>query len=237
MHTNQVVIEHHLAPAFHLPPAIQLERLAIDKVNRYLTQHLGNCFIAVEPRFFEQISVWFCFIQYAVGDLIRPVIAGRIQIDARTGDLIPLTDEEILQIQERACILAERQRGNQLAFGSDGFILPYQAMIKAGVYASDQIAFFAGAAGRPTFAAGDPPVWRVAIALHLRNRGKVADLGSVDVNALTGEVLHFGLDDENVYLNDPFFADAPIPVKIDYFLSAWADRDEQYAIISLIEPG
>ena len=50
-------------------------------------------------------------------------------------------------------------------------------------------------------------------------------------------VVVVGLDEENVYLNDPFFADAPIPVKIDYFLSAWADRDEQYAIISLIEPG
>ena len=50
-------------------------------------------------------------------------------------------------------------------------------------------------------------------------------------------VVVVGFDDENVYLNDPFFVESSLPVPIAYFPGAWSDRDEQFAIISLIEPG
>ncbi|MBV7338193.1 C39 family peptidase [Chloroflexi bacterium TSY] len=50
-------------------------------------------------------------------------------------------------------------------------------------------------------------------------------------------VVVVGLDDENVYINDPAFAEAPQVVPIDRFLHAWTYRDYRYGIISLIEPG
>lgn len=50
-------------------------------------------------------------------------------------------------------------------------------------------------------------------------------------------VVVVGVDEENIYLNDPFFAEFPLSAPIDHFLGAWAGHNEQFAIISLIEPG
>lgn len=42
-------------------------------------------------------------------------------------------------------------------------------------------------------------------------------------------VVVVGVDDKQVYLNDPEFPDAPIPVSIGDFDLAWLERDELYA--------
>jgi hypothetical protein len=169
--------------------ALVSQRDAHRAASGYVAQSVGKSFHVDEPRFFEQSNLWSFFIQRHLPELNRPVVVGRIQVDARTGEVIPLTADEILDMQERALVLAARGRGDKLAYSADGFIVAYQAKIKASVYVSDQIAFFAGADGRPTWIAGDPPVWRVATVLRLRDRGKVADLGVVDVDACTGEVI------------------------------------------------
>ena len=44
-----------------------------------------------------------------------------------------------------------------------------------------------------------------------------------------------GLDIEDFYLYDPYFAIAPQIVDRDSFLAAWSERDFEYAIISLTE--
>ncbi|HLB45575.1 MAG TPA: cysteine peptidase family C39 domain-containing protein [Anaerolineales bacterium] len=44
-------------------------------------------------------------------------------------------------------------------------------------------------------------------------------------------VVVVGLDDKSVYLNDPEFADAPIPVSRGDFDLAWLERDEIYAVL------
>lgn len=41
-----------------------------------------------------------------------------------------------------------------------------------------------------------------------------------------------GIDDENVYLNDPWFDTAPQVARIDDFLRAWAEFDHLAAIIT-----
>lgn len=46
-----------------------------------------------------------------------------------------------------------------------------------------------------------------------------------------------GFDDEAIYVNDPFFNEAPLLIPRERFLNGWADRDEQFALISLIESG
>ncbi|MFN8488181.1 MAG: cysteine peptidase family C39 domain-containing protein [Caldilineaceae bacterium] len=48
-------------------------------------------------------------------------------------------------------------------------------------------------------------------------------------------VLVVGFDEENIYLYDPYFAVAPQIVDFDSFLTAWSERDFEYAIIGLTE--
>ena len=76
-----------------------------------------------------------------------------------------------------------------MARDEHGYILPTQAKVKVTGYVAEQIAFFATAEGQPQWIAGTPPVWRVATMLRLRGQGNVCDLGFVDVNALTGDVV------------------------------------------------
>lgn len=40
-----------------------------------------------------------------------------------------------------------------------------------------------------------------------------------------------GLDDENIYVNDPAFDQAPQTIPLDYFLLAWSEFDHRCAII------
>jgi uncharacterized protein YvpB len=48
-------------------------------------------------------------------------------------------------------------------------------------------------------------------------------------------VVVVGLDEKYIYLNDPYFPDAPIQVLHGDFDLAWLERDEFYAV--LIPPG
>ena len=40
-----------------------------------------------------------------------------------------------------------------------------------------------------------------------------------------------GIDDDNIYINDPAFEIAPQSVPLDYFLLAWSEFDHRYAVI------
>ncbi len=44
-----------------------------------------------------------------------------------------------------------------------------------------------------------------------------------------------GLDDELIYLHDPYFPDAPKEVQRDEFLLAWLEQDYWYAVIRLTD--
>lgn len=155
----------------------------------YVARHFGAEFSVGEIFFHESLPAWSFFIQRHFADLDRPVEAGRISIDAHTGQIVPLTADEILDIQERAIMLAERRRGHRLAYTSDGLLLSYQAKMKAKLYISDEIAFFADTEGRPTLIPGTPPVWRVETVVHLREQQRSIPVGPIDVNAITGEVI------------------------------------------------
>ncbi len=45
-------------------------------------------------------------------------------------------------------------------------------------------------------------------------------------------VVVVGMDEENIYLNDPAFARAPTPVTHGDFDLAWLERDEYYAVLA-----
>jgi ABC-type bacteriocin/lantibiotic exporter with double-glycine peptidase domain len=51
-------------------------------------------------------------------------------------------------------------------------------------------------------------------------------------------VVVVGIDQENdlIYINDPFFADAPIEMALVPFEIGWEEKERQYAIIGLAPP-
>jgi hypothetical protein len=133
-------------------------------------------------------ATWWVRIHCRHPELDEPVVVGSVRVVALTGQVVPLTAPEINDIQERAAILVAHRR-QELARDLRGYILPSQAKLKATGYVAQHIAHFATAEEQPQWVEGAPPIWRVATALWLRGQGRVCELGTVDVNALTGEVL------------------------------------------------
>lgn len=73
-------------------------------------------------------------------------------------------------------------------------------------------------------------------ALPLIALVNTAELRSYWTTAAFHAVVIVGLDDEYVYVNDPYFADAPILVPRAEFLLAWLEQDYWYAVIRLALP-
>jgi len=46
-------------------------------------------------------------------------------------------------------------------------------------------------------------------------------------------VLVIGIDDESIYLNDPFFQAAPQVISLNEFLPAWIEQKQLYAVVGL----
>ncbi len=162
---------------------------ALCTANEYVKAKLGNAFAVARPRFFEEDCAWSLAIEQRFPDLDTTVTSGRIWVNAKTGLVIPLRDDAIWDVQQCALVRAEHKRGNRIARGDDGLVLPYQAKIKVNAYMSDIVAFFSGAAGQPTLIPGRPPFWRVVTALRLPDDDNVTKLGTVDVNAISGNVV------------------------------------------------
>ncbi|MBV7338194.1 hypothetical protein KFU94_60210 [Chloroflexi bacterium TSY] len=157
-------------------------------VDSYLKAEIGPLFEAAEARFIAEINEWSFSIKRCFPDLDAP--AGHLRVRALSGEVVPLSDKAIWEMRASTLVFAEHRRGNNPARGEDGLILPYQAKIKANAYMGDTVAFFVRAeAGPPTLIPGRPPLWRVKTVLHLRDYGTVADMGTVDVNAVSSQVI------------------------------------------------
>ena len=119
-------------------------------------------------------------------DLQRTPIVGSITVDAKTGQVNPLTADQVRDLREASAVQAAQARG-ELARDEEGYILRYHARIKATVWISDQTDLKVGATGG-VFLPLDPPVWRFAIDFHLADT-YLNPLGVIDVNAQTGQVI------------------------------------------------
>lgn len=158
----------------------------IHTANLYLREMLGNQYQAVQP--VQVKSVWQCLIQFCMIEPEKTVIAGQIEIDARTGRVIPLLPTTLREVQQRVAVHYAKEKG-QVARDDNGYILPYLAKIKVNGYLTDTITMFASAEGDPLWVGGDEPFWRVKTVLRLRGQGTVGHLGYIDVNAVTGDVI------------------------------------------------
>jgi ABC-type bacteriocin/lantibiotic exporter with double-glycine peptidase domain len=67
--------------------------------------------------------------------------------------------------------------------------------------------------------------------IHVRT-GELKSYWSVDTFHV---VVLIGMDEQYVYLDDPYFATAPQRVPIDEFVLAWLEQDYLYAVIGLTD--
>lgn len=152
--------------------------------NAYLSTVLGPAY-RVGQSILRQ-GQWHCRVLCQRPDLQRTPIVGSITVDAKTGQVNPLTADQLRDLREAGAVQAAQARG-ELARDEDGYILRYHARIKATVWISDQTDLKVGATGG-FFLPLDPPVWRFAIDFHLADV-YLNPLGVIDVNAQTGQVI------------------------------------------------
>ncbi len=67
-------------------------------------------------------------------------------------------------------------------------VSPTTARRRAAAFLAAQVKMMV-LAGEPVLIWGEPPIWRVPACLHLPGLGEVSTVGSVDVDALTGQIL------------------------------------------------
>jgi hypothetical protein len=103
---------------------------------------------------------------------------GTLDVDAQTGSVIALTEDQVEDM---------RDRHKEHLGEASGIVRPSAQMLANG-YLADHVSLFAKA-DRPVWVAGDRPVWRAPVFLRLRGRGRVCDLGTVEVDAQTGMVV------------------------------------------------
>jgi hypothetical protein len=154
--------------------------------SEYIQVTLGPVY-RLEQGFYSQrpsCLAWRFLVIQAVSD----AVTGYIDVDTVTGQVIPLADEQLQDMRERALVIAAQNR-QALARDERGYILPFVAKSKVNGYLTQDVAFFASAHGQPTWLDGQPPVWRVATRVRLSEQGSSVDFGAVDVDALTGEVI------------------------------------------------
>lgn len=152
--------------------------------NAYLSTMVGPAY-SVGQSVLRQ-GQWHYRVLCQRPDLQRTPIVGSITVDAKTGQVNPLTADQVRDLREASAVQAAQARG-ELARDEEGYILRYHARIKATVWISDQTDLKVGATGG-VFLPLDPPVWRFAIDFHLADT-YLNPLGVIDVNAQTGQVI------------------------------------------------
>jgi hypothetical protein len=150
---------------------------AQQAANEYLRLHIALGLETASPIFVPGASpTWRMLVRLSGREPIATV--GTIAVDAQTGQVIPLTVEQMEDMRDR---LKEHA-------GETAGILRPTAQRRANGYLTNYVSLFAKA-DRPVWVAGDRPVWRATVFLRLRGQGRVCDLGIIDVDAQTGEVM------------------------------------------------
>jgi hypothetical protein len=95
-------IETQIRCEIHCSP-----ELARRRANGFLTGHITIMALAGEPMLIlGEPPVWQVPITLRLPGLRQPSIIGMLQVDTDTGEVIPLTSEEVKQLQELAHALA-----------------------------------------------------------------------------------------------------------------------------------
>jgi hypothetical protein len=153
--------------------------------NCYLAEQIDSAFEALSGAFYEQGPLARATWRFFVHSVHGPV--GLIHVDAHSGTVISLTEHEIQVCQEKAVVLAARQRG-VLPLDEHGYVLSEYARRRANQYLSMDVGMFYCAADGVLIPLARP-IWQFSIQVRLPQLGVVAVMGAIDIDARTGEVI------------------------------------------------
>jgi hypothetical protein len=163
-------------------PAVSQEQ-AQRAANAYVTAQLAPVFEAVSGEYYNSQrigkGVWRFIIRCEHGPL------DHIQVDGQTGTVIPLSADQVRIVHERAVIAEARVRG-ELPMDKQGYVLSEYARRKANGYLSMDISLFCSASDGVLIPL-ERPIWQFAIRFGMPRLGELGILGTLDVDAQTGE--------------------------------------------------
>lgn len=112
---------------------------------------------------------------------------GYLRVDAETGVVQALTPDELRIIRERA-LIAEAESLGELPVETHGYVPAEYARRRANGYLIDQLSLHYSATNG-VFVSLSPPVWRFAVRFRLPRLRSPESMGTLDVDARTGEPL------------------------------------------------
>ena len=150
----------------------------------YVTANLDPAFEVVDgARYYSKPlgrEIWRFFIRCVHG----PV--GAIRVDAQTGEVNPLAADEIRAMREKAAIFVARRQG-RLPVDAQGYVLAEYARRQADSYLGAEVSLFYSATNG-VFVPLARPIWQFAIQVRLPRLGVLGIMGTLDVDAQSGEV-------------------------------------------------
>lgn len=157
----------------------------------YVSLQLGNTFLVSHD---GQITsnIWWSLVMAQIPEREKPFGVGRVTVDATTGKVIPLSQREIQLLHEKVAI-ARATEANQLPTDEKGYVLAEYARKKADQYLRCSLSMHYGATD-PILVEENPYLWQVTIQFKMYEVGPVT-LGTLDVNAITGEVIPLSTDE------------------------------------------
>jgi len=158
---------------------------ACNAAKEYVANELDVALEVVDGDRYHDVSlgreIWRFFLQGEHGPLAP------IQVDAKTGDVVPLSASSKRMIRERVAI-GRAHADNELPIDEAGYVVLEFARRRANGYLSmDVNLYFSATDG--VFIPLARPVWQFAIRLRLPKLGELGIMGTVDVDAQTGDVI------------------------------------------------
>lgn len=150
----------------------------------YLIDRLGDEYCATNGFYGNERWHFLLRTHTKAGDLSDAV--GKILVDAFSGKVIPLTDEQIQTVRESASLLVAQAK-QAIARDEQGYVLRQYAQTVATQWLGDHLTMHFSATDG-LFVPLDPPLWQLSIRFRLPQTGEIKPLGVIDVDALTGEV-------------------------------------------------
>jgi hypothetical protein len=151
----------------------------------YIAAHIDPAFAAANGENYYSKTlgreVWQFVLRCEQGPLAT------IAVDARTGEVVTLTSDEIRAVRERAVIFVAKQQ-DVLPVDEQGYVLAEYARRQADSYLGAEVSLFYSATNG-VFVPLACPIWQFAIQVRLPRLGVLGIMGTLDVDAQTGEVI------------------------------------------------
>ncbi len=151
--------------------------------NAYVTTHIDPAFEVVSGEHDDSKQMGRAIWRFVVRCPHGPL--NSIQVDAQTGKVIPLAADQVRIVRERA-VIAEANTRSALPVDAQGYVLSEYARRKANGYLSMDISLFCSASDG-VFIPLAHPIWQFAIRFGLPRFGELGILGTLDMDAQTGE--------------------------------------------------